>query len=121
MNQRKVMIVTIQIDQHQEMRQRFLIDTDHTGRFIVSSKETGIDYYVEPVGNCKTNWGDLDPATGKVTGKYGVKYRGSVDEKDSLITEDAGFKNIKTLQPGISPLYYIYKIDKDRERERLSS
>lgn len=106
-------------DQYQEMRQRFLIDTDHTGRFIVTSKETGIQYFVEPIGNCRTNWGDLDPATGKITGKYGVKYRGSVDEADSLITEEAGFENITTLQPGISPLFYINKIDIERQRERL--
>ena len=98
------------------MRQRFLIDTDHTGRFIVISKETGITYFVEPVGNCRTNWGDLDPATKKMTGKYGVKYRGSIDDKDSLITDENGFKNITTLQPGVSPLYYINKIDKERAK-----
>lgn len=110
--------MTTQIDQYAQIRAKFLIDTDHTGRFIVESKESGIKYFVEPVGTCKTNWGDLDPATGKVTGKYGVKYRGSVDEKDSLITDEAGFKNITTLQPGMSPIFYINKIDTERMRER---
>lgn len=117
----KIVTTDTELDRQRKMRQKFLIDTDHTGRFIVRSKETGITYFVEPVGNCRTNWGDLDPATKKMTGKYGVKYRGSVDEKDSLITEDAGFVNIETLKPGISPLAYIDKIDKERmaERERL--
>jgi hypothetical protein len=106
------------MDNYTEMRQKFLIDTDHTGRFIVQSKQTGIKYFVEPVGDCRTNWGDLDPATKKVTGKYGIKYRGSVDIKDSLITEENGFKNITTLQPGISPLLYINKIDEEHMRAR---
>ena len=39
------------------------------------------------------------------------KYRGSVDEKDSLITAANGFKNIRTLEAGTSPLHAIDVID----------
>lgn len=96
--------------------ERFLTDTDHTGRFTVTSNVTGITYYVEPIGNPRTNWGDLDPATKKVTGSYGTKYKGSIREEESLITDENGFENIMTLNPGQSPLDYIYNIDKKRER-----
>lgn len=94
-----------------ELRQKFLTNTDETGRFIVTSKRTGRSYYVEPTGTTKTRWGDLNPATGKVEGKYGKKYKGSIREEESLITEEHGFENIKTLKPGISPLAYIDMID----------
>lgn len=94
---------------------KFLTETDQSGRFIVISKTTGIKYFVEPVGNVKTRWGDVDPATKKVTGKYGQKYRGSIDESESIITDENGFKNIVTLKPGESPLTYIDKIDSERQ------
>lgn len=90
---------------------KFLTNTDHTGRFIVFSKRTGKKYFVEPIGNTPSNWGDLDPATKKLTGSYGDKYRGSIDPEDSLITPENGFKNIKLLDKGISPLAYIDHID----------
>ena len=94
---------------------QFLTNTDHTGRFIVVSTRTGITYFIEPIGNVKTNWGDVQSyGTGVVTGSYGQKYRGSVDKEDSLITDENGFENIKTLDPGISPLQYIHHIDSKR-------
>jgi len=97
-----------------ELRKKFLTKTDDTGRFIVTSKRTGITYAVEPTGFVKTAWGDVNPATGKTEGKYGSKYRGSIDEKDSLITEENGFENIKMLDPGMSPLAYIDMIDDEK-------
>lgn len=33
------------------IKQRFLTNTDETGRFIVKSLVTGKSYYVEPIGN----------------------------------------------------------------------
>lgn len=91
---------------------RFLTKTEHTGRFIVSSQRTGKTYAVEPIGTTRTGWGDLNPATGKVEGKYGKKYRGSIDEKDSMITEENGCKNIEMFGPGkCSPLEYIAALD----------
>ena len=95
--------------------QKFLTNTDETGRFIVKSARTGKTYAVEPIGNVHTNWGSIDPAagsTGKLMHKKGDgKYRGSIDEADSLITEKNGFINITTLGTGFSPLAYIDHID----------
>lgn len=95
-----------------EMRQKFFEETDHTGRHKVVSIRTGKEYFVECIDAGKrTNWGDLNPATGKVEGKYGKKFRGCIDEKDSLISEENGFKNVKTLKPGQSPYAYIEELD----------
>ena len=56
----------------QELLKRFLTGTDKTGRFIVSSKITGITYFIEPIDNGKPNklWGDVDPATKKLTCRH---------------------------------------------------
>ena len=96
----------------QELLKRFLMNTDRTGRFIVSSKITGITYFVEPIDHGKPNklWGDLDPATNKLTGNYGNKVIGAVKPKDSLITEENGFINILTFKG--SPLGEIDRRDK---------
>lgn len=95
---------------------RFLTGSDDTGRFIVKSSVTGKTYFVEPIdGGKRTEWGDINPATKKVEGDYGTKHRGAIDEKDSMITEENGFKNIVTLEPGVSPIDYINRIDKEYE------
>lgn len=39
------------------------------------------------------------------------KYHGAIDEQDSLILPENGFKNIRMLEPGMSPLAMIYSID----------
>lgn len=74
---------------------------------MIVSHRTGVKYAVEPIGNPKTDWGDVNPATKKTEGSYGTKYRGSIDKKESMITEEAGFKNIINLEPGHSPNGYI--------------
>lgn len=51
------------------------------------------------------SWGDVDPATGKVTGSYGSSI--GIQENESEITEENGYTNIVTLPPGVSPLGYI--------------
>lgn len=98
-----------------EIMKKFLTNTDHTGRFIVSSIRTGKRYAVEPIGNPHVEWGSIDPALGlgsKLMHKKGNgKYRGSIDAEDSLITEENGFKNIVTLDIGTSPYAYIDMID----------
>lgn len=96
----------------QELIKRFLTGTDKTGRFIVSSKITGITYFVEPIDNGKPDvlWGDLDPATKKLTGDYGNKAVGAVKEKESLITKENGCVNILTFKG--SPLGEIDRRDK---------
>ena len=48
--------------------------------------------------------------TKKFTGNYGNKYRGSVTEKESVITEENGFKNIQFVDRG-SPYHVIEQMD----------
>ena len=44
------------------IKKRFLTNTDETGRFIVKSITTGRSYYVEPIGSGhSSDWGDMDP------------------------------------------------------------
>ncbi len=96
----------------QDVRQKFFTNTDDTGRFVVTSARTGKTYAVEPMGNVKTNWGSIDPASGKLMNKKGHdKYRGAIDPEDSLITEENGFKNIKVYDPGTSPFAVIEMLD----------
>ena len=96
----------------EEIRKKFLFNTDDTGRMIVKSLKTGKSYYIEPIddGNRK-DWGDLNPATKKLEGDYGSKYRGAVKRSESLITEENGFENVVELAPGVSPIDYINSID----------
>jgi hypothetical protein len=97
---------------------QFLHKRDETGRYMVYSQLTGITYCVEPIDtNQKTDWGDVNPATGKVEGGYGLKYKGSVKISESLITEENGFKNIETLKAGVSPMGYITEVDEQRYKE----
>ena len=98
------------------IKTEFLTNTDDTGRFIVESKRTGKTYFVEPIDNRSktdwTQWGSIDPATGKMMNKPGFrKYHGAINEEESLITKDNGFKNIQLLEPGVSPLAAVYAID----------
>ncbi len=100
----------------QQFLQQFLTRTDETGRFFVKSKATGIVYFVEPIDNGKPDilWGDLDPATKKLTGDYGNKRTGAVSQSESHITPENGLKNIATFKG--SPLGEIDR----REREYLA-
>ena len=96
----------------------FLINSEETGRFIVTSLKTGRKYFVEPInGNTRTSWGDLDPATKKMTGNYGERYEGCVSEKDSLITEKNGFEKIELLGPGVSPMSEIDRRDREYQKQ----
>lgn len=82
-----------------------------SGRYYITDVKTGRKFCVEPIGSDHpADWGDIDPATKTVTGKYGQKHRGSIDEKDSIITEENNFKNIKNLKIGESPQDYINKL-----------
>jgi hypothetical protein len=99
-----------------DLRKRFLTNTDETGRFVVFSQRTGKTYYVEPIdGKSKTDWtewGSIDPATGKMMNKPGFrKYAGAVKPEDSLITKENGFDKVHELEPGQSPLAYIDTLD----------
>ena len=97
---------------------RFLKESDNTGRFIVKSKITGKKYFVEPIGNTHAaDWGDLDPATKKMTGSYGERYEGCVTEKESLITKENGFEKIELLDAGVSPLSVIDARDREYQKQ----
>lgn len=84
-----------------------------TGRFYV--KHGDRTFVVEPIGNslAREKFGDINPATKKVEGNYGDKHPGVIDPADSVITEENGFKNIKTLKPGESPFDYINELLKE--------
>lgn len=88
----------------------FLINSEETGKQVVLSLRTGKKYYVEAIGNGRSDWGDVDPATGKLTGNYGSKYTGSINKDQSVITEENGFKNITTIYSG-SPYGVIQELD----------
>ena len=103
-----------------DFKKRFLFNRDETGRFIVKSVKTGKSYFVEVIdGDERTNWGDVDPATKKITGSYGDKYKGSIRKEESMITKENGFDKIHTLGVGESPLDYINRID-DEYFEKMS-
>jgi hypothetical protein len=94
------------------VRTQFLTNTDETGRFVVYSQRTGRTYFIEPMGDPHREWGSMDPATKEMKHKKAwKKYRGSIDEKDSLITEENGFENIQILTPGTSPFAAIEAVD----------
>jgi hypothetical protein len=95
-----------------DFKKRFLFNRDETGRFIVKSLKTGKSYFVEVIDSDeRTIWGDVDPATKKMTGSYGDKYKGSIRPEESMITKENGFDKIHTLSVGESPLDYINRID----------
>ncbi len=67
----------------------FLKDSEHTGRFLVKSP-SGRTFWVEAIAprNYTCQWGDVNPATKTVEGNYGKKYKGSIEEGESMITEE---------------------------------
>ena len=79
-----------------------------TGRYYIKDQKSGKVFCVEPIinGN-RTDWGDLNPATGKIEGHYGEKHIGAIQEKDSIITKENGYDDIIYLKPGVSPDSYI--------------
>lgn len=78
---------------------------------------SGRKFLVEEWGTNHTQWGDIDPATKKLN-KIRVKDVEVIDESNTLITKEKGFKNICFLEPGTSPLAYIDALD-DSGLERL--
>ena len=90
--------------------------SEETGRFYVKHKDK--TFCVEPI-DTRTRpleWGDVNPATGKVEGSYGDKYKGSIKEEDSIITEENGFKNITYSGIGGSPMSIIEKLVDESDR-----
>jgi len=100
-----------EVKETKEFREQFFDKTDETGRHKVVSFRTGKEYLIEPIGSLKTGFGDINPATKKVEGDYGKKYKGSIDEQDSLITKENGFKTIYRSKVGESPYGIIDGLD----------
>jgi len=82
-----------------------------TGRFYIRSK-SGKLYCVEPIqkgGKTDGDWGNQIPGSGLE--KVKPKYPGAVKPKESIITEENGFVNIVELEPGVSPIEYIERLE----------
>ena len=96
-----------------EIKQKFLINSEDTGRFIVKSLKSGKTYFVvEAIGDPHLEWGSLDPATKDLNNKKGwKKYKGSIEENETLITKENGFDKIYELKPGQNPLGFIEVLD----------
>lgn len=101
--------------------QRFFEHTDETGRFMVISNVTGIKYFVEPIGDGRGgDWGSYNPSTGNIENKKGFdKYTGSVTIKESVLTEENGFKNVEHLEVGTSPMGAIALRDEAYEAQGI--
>lgn len=98
-------------------KKEFLTNRDETGREVVFFPETGKEYYVEyiqPRSMALKGWGDIDPATKKVTGSYGGRYTGAVKAEDSLITKENGFDDIR--EGSGSPYETIQKMHEEWKR-----
>ena len=72
--------------------------------------KSGRKFVVEEWGTNHTQWGDIDPATKKLH-KIRVKDVEVIDEDNTIITKENGFKNICFLSPGTSPLGYLDALD----------
>ncbi len=80
-----------------DVKKKFLINRDETGKEIVFYPETGKKYfveYIEPRNMANVSWGDVNPATKKVEGSYGDKYKGAIKAEESVITKENGFNEI---------------------------
>lgn len=99
--------------QRMKFRKRFFENRDETGRFLVTSFRTGKTYFIEPIGADRpADWGSYNPSTGDIENKKGFdKFRGSIDEKDSIITKENGFSNILYTGVGASPFSVIDELD----------
>ena len=84
-----------------------------TGRQYFIDLKTGRKFVIETIDNSQgkgRDWGDIDPATKKVTGSYGNKHIGSITDEESIITKENGFDKIYTTDIGESPYSLIEKI-----------
>ena len=79
-------------------------------RYMVYMK-SGRKFMVKEMGNGHTDWGNVNPATKKLE-KVASKTEEIIDDSNTQITKDNGFKNIVLLDPGTSPLGFIDALDK---------
>lgn len=100
-----------------DVRKEFLTNRDETGREIVTFLETGKKYYVEYIEprNFRSSWGDVNPATGKVEGAYGDKFKGTIKASESIITKENGFDTI--VEGEGSPYHNIHIMHEQWKKE----
>ena len=72
--------------------------------------QSGRKFMVEEFGDPHIGWGNYNPATKKLELIH-CKEDEIIDESNTKITSENGFKNIVMLNPGTSPLGYIEAID----------
>lgn len=72
--------------------------------------KSGRKFLVEEYGYVHTEWGNINPSTKKLE-KVGIKDNEIIDETNTKITKENGFKTIAFLAPGTSPLAYIDALD----------
>ena len=79
-------------------------------RYMVYCK-SGRKFMVEEYGHSHTDWGNYNPATKQIE-KVSSKLDEIIDETNTQITKENGFKTIVMLDKGTSPLGYIEALDK---------
>jgi hypothetical protein len=78
-------------------------------RYYVFMK-SGRKFCVEEYGKTYTDWGNYNPATKKIE-KVASKSSEIIDDTNTQITKENGYKNICMLETGTSPMAYIEAID----------
>ena len=78
-------------------------------RFYVVCK-SGRKFCVEPIGDVYTSWGNVIGG-GRNLEKVSAKETNTINESNSIITKENGYKNICKLEPGTSPFGYIEILD----------
>ena len=98
-------------------KRRFLTNTTETGRIMVISKQTGVQYFVEPIYEKKAPklWGDYNPTNKKMEGNYGHKYTGAVTKEESMILPENGMTNIDLFKG--SPFAEIDRRDREYQKQ----
>lgn len=80
-----------------------------TKRYWVIMK-SGRKFMVEEWGDPHVSWGNINPATKKLE-KVSVQEAEEINESNTKIRPENGFKNICFLSPGTSALGYIDALD----------
>jgi len=89
-----------------------------SGRYYVIDLLTNRSFCVEPIDDKnRSKWGDVNPSTGEIEGNYGQKHKGCIQEKESIIQEKNGFKNISNLESGESPDSKIQDLLNEKKSE----
>lgn len=82
-----------------------------SGRFYVYM-QSGRKFCVEPYGTSHTDWGNYNPATRKIEKVTAKDADEVIDESNTQITLENGYKNICILEPGMSPIGFIEMLDR---------